>query len=454
MGKIRQKTSILQENSIFSEIPSCLDVSKDIQVTFTAPDLSSDGGLILVAKAERSIGIVRSLGKCVHDWRNPEFISHTIENQLRQRVFQIAAGYEDANDCNSLRNDSILKMCCGRLPSEDALCSQPTMTRLENHVGHGELWDMGKAFVRSFISSYDKPPRKIILDVDDSNANTYGAQQLSLFNGYYGEWCYMPLFVFEGYSGRMVLPILYPGRRTKQANVAGLLIRLVKALRRVWPQTVITLRGDVMFCSHKFMAWADGQRGVRYCVGFGGNCKINHLEAVTKAMAAAEASFKASGKPCRIYGKFLYKAHSWDRRRWVFFKAEHSSMGPNLRFIVYHNGNADPKTIYEKVYCKRGDCELFIKEFKNDIAGDRMSCNKFTANQFRMFLHAAAYVLLWHIRHQMLKGTDAIRWTAHTLQLYIIKSAVHISEKKTRVRIEFGRGHPSRDLIELALGRE
>ena len=453
MSKISKNILHEQEKTLFSELPTLLEVEKDVQISFTAPDLSSDGGLVLAAKAEKATGIAASLSRCVCDWRNPDLIHHTIEEQMRQRILQIAAGYEDADDCDALRHDSILKMSCGRLPSDKDLCSQPTMSRLENHVTHQELWDMGKTFVKAFIASYDHVPAKIILDFDDSNANTYGAQQLTLFNNYYGERCYMPLFVFEGYSGRMVLPVLRPGRRVKQLDVAGLMIRLITELRKVWHNTVITVRGDAMFSSHTFMEWADTQRNIRYCLGYTGNRKLNENAQVVSLMHKAENQWRLTGKPVKLYGRLLYKAGSWATHRWVFFKVEWSALGSNLRFIIVHDGTLDPKETYEDVYCKRGNCELYIKEFKNDFRGDRMSCGSFSANQFRLFMHAAAYVLLWHVRHVMLRGTEAEDWTARTLQLRIIKSAVRITEMKTRIKIEFGRDHPERCLIETALKR-
>jgi len=450
MSKISNKISHLQEKNLFSDLPGFLEVKKDVQLSFTAPDLSSDGGFLLLSKAERRTGIIESLSKCISDWRNPELIVHSIGDMVSQRVFQIASGYEDADDCDALRHDSLLKMSCGRLPSDDDLCSQPTMSRLENHVDKEELWSMAKVFVNQFIDSYDYIPAKIILDFDDTNANTYGAQQLTLFNEYYGEYCYMPLLVFEGYSGRMVLPILRPGRRVKELDVAGLMIRIIKELRKSWPNTSITVRGDAMFCSHTFFEWADSQRNIHYCIGITGNKVLNNNFAVVNLLAKAENQFRLTGEPQKMYSRFYYKAGSWKEHRWIFVKVEYSRMGQNIRFIVVDRGKLDPKETYEKVYCKRGDCELYIKELKNDLVCDRMSCGSFRANQFRLFLHAAAYVLMWHIRHVMLKGTDAEDWTVSTFRLRIMKSAVRITEMKTRIKLEFTRDHPHRRLLEKA----
>ena len=457
MSKVNAKYSIGQEKNIFSEVPGFFEVEKNVEVSFTAPDLSSLGGLVLASKAERSCGIIRDISRCIVDWRDPDLIRHTIRDMVGQRIMQIACGYEDADDCDTLRNDSMLKMSCGRLADGRDLCSQPTMTRLENHLGHRELYEIGEAFIDNFIKSYgNEIPAKIILDLDDSNSNVYGAQQLSLFNQYYGEYCYMPLFIFEGYSGRMILPILRPGRTNKQLNVFGIIRRLVERIRAKWPNVVITIRGDAMFCSHDMFEWADEQRGIHYCVGLTGNSVLLNNPAVLNLLAKAKSDYNRTKEPVKIYGQFLYGAKSWKAVRWVIVKVEHGPLGSNIRFIVTDRtpkNREDSKHIYEKFYCRRGECELWIKELKDDLHIDRMSCGKFSANQFRVFLHAAAYILLWHVRKVQLKGSEADQWTTRSLQLRILKSAVRITSLKTKIKIEFGRDHPERCLIELALRR-
>ena len=204
-------------------------------------------------------------------------------DMVRQRVVQIAGGYEYADDCDSLRTDSMLKMCCGRDTDGPDLCSQPTITRLENHISGNERYDIEETFIANFIKSYNgEIPARIILDFDDSNSNTFGNQQLTLFNQYYGELCYMPLFVFEGYSKRMVVPILRPGRNSKRLNISGIIRRTIERLRKVWPNTSITVRGDAMFCSHDLFEWVNTQRNLHYCVGLSGNkALLNHLLLLT-----------------------------------------------------------------------------------------------------------------------------------------------------------------------------
>jgi Transposase DDE domain group 1 len=457
MSKVSAKYSVVQGENLFSEVQNFFEVEKSVEISFTAPDLSSLGGLILVSKAEKSCGIINSISRCITDWRNPDLIHHTIRDMVGQRVMQIACGYEDADDCDTLRNDSMLKMSCGRVADGKDLCSQPTMTRLENHLSHRELYEIGEAFINNFIKSYgDNIPSKIILDLDDSNVNTYGSQQLTLFNQYYGEYCYMPLFIFEGYSGRLVLPILRPGRTNKQLNVFGIIRRLVERIQKVWPNVSITVRGDAMFCSHDMFEWADDQRGVHYCVGLTGNQVLRNNPIVLNLLAKAESDFKRTSEPIKLFSQFQYAAKTWKANRWVIVKVEYSALGTNIRYIVTDKtpkNNNESKNIYEKFYCRRGECELWIKELKDDLRIDRMSCGKFSANQFRTFLHAAAYILLWHIRKVQLKDTEADQWTTRSLQLRILKSAVRITSLKTKIKIEFGRDHPERCLIELALRR-
>jgi len=376
---------------------------------------------------------------------------HSIEEMMTQRVFQIAAGYEDADDCDALRNDSMLKMCSGRLPSEVALSSQPTMTRFENHISHRELYNMGKEFIDHFIKSYRKVPAKIILDFDDSNSNTYGAQQLTFFNEYYGEYCYMPLFVFEGNSGRLVLPLLRPGRVNKRLNVFGLMKRIITEIRKHWPKTVIVVRGDAMFCSHEFMEWSKEQYHIGFITGLSGNKTLS--EKADPWVVRAKDEYNATGQPVKRYHRHMYKAGTWKEAQWVITKVEYNAMGSNVRHIVTSRGCKDPQTQYERDYCKRGDCELYIKEMKNGLCADRMSCSKFTANQFRLFLHAAAYILMLDAKQKLFRNTELANATIVTFREKAILAAVRITELKTKIKVEFVRDHPIRDKIRAALLR-
>ncbi len=451
----KNDSQLNDENFLFPEIVPQMPIDKKVTMSFTAPDISSVGGLMAVARADKETGFISEISKCIEEWRSPNGRLHSIEDMVRQRVMQISCGYEDADDCDALRKDHILKMCCGRSPEDGDLCSQPTMSRLENHVQHKELYDMGEAFVDNFIKSYgDKVPKKIILDVDDSNANTYGGQQLSLFNDYYGEYCYMPLFIFEGYSGKMILPILRPGRVSKRMRTFGIIRRLIERIREAWPNVSITIRGDAMFCIHEMFEWADTVKDVHYCVGLSGNRKLNRHPAVTRLTGRAEEAYRRKKIPARYFSQFFYKAETWAKGRWVIVKVECNNKGVNVRFIVTDkrpDNHRESKMIYEKMYCRRGMCELWIRELKAGLHIDRMSCNNFSANQFRVFLHAIAYVLLWNVRYRYLRGTKGAMWTIQTIQMRLIKSAVRIVNQKTQVKVEFGRSHPDKDIVQRAI---
>ena len=448
MSKINKKSN---NNSTQLELFSFEDLDKQVEVSFTAPDMSSLGGLHLLHGINERQGFISRLCSCIKEWRTPELIVHSIKEMVTQRVFQIAAGYEDADDCDALRHDSMLKMCSGILPKGGDLCSQPTMSRLENHVSRRELYDMCKAFVHQFIRSYKEVPAKIILDFDDSNANTYGGQQLSLFNDYYGEYCYMPLFVFEGYSGKLVLPLLRPGRINKRTNTFGLMRRLVTEIRKYWKDTVIIVRGDAMFCSHEFMEWARTQYHVEFVTGLSGNRTLS-----SKAepwVSYAKELFEKTGKPVKLYYRHAYRAKSWNSIQWAMTKVEYNSEGSNVRHIVTSMYMKGPQEVYEKWYCKRGNCELYIKELKNGLWADRMSCSRFSANQFRLLLHAAAYVLLLEAKTTLFEGSELAHATISTFREKVLLSAVRITELKTKIKVEFAWDHPIRNDMTHALLR-
>lgn len=431
---------------------------KKVTVDFNAPDMSSNGGLLLARSSKDSLP--SKIGRVIPDGRTKFLVRHSYEEMVCQRVNQILCGYEDANDCDRLRGDSALKLSVGRSPSDGDLCSQATMTRLENNVGSKTLYRIGKLFVEQYVKSFPKPPRHVILDADDTNSNTYGAQQLTLFNAYYNEYCYMPLLVFDGVSKKLILPLLRPGRRNKAVNVARILQRVVEYLHKAWPGTIIELRGDSHFCSHEFMEWAWDKWYVRYLTGLGGNAKL--LGMVAKQRRRAENDYKkaaeeakAAGSKERIvirrYYKLEYKANSWKRKQRVVAKVEVSSEGTNIRFVVTKNRNNAPETIYKR-YCERGEMELWIRDLKY-FRADRMSCNSYRANYFRLFLYAAAFVVAHDMKHTLFKGTGVEKFTMDSFIKRIMLSAVYIVEKKTLIRISFSPHHRHLGEIAAAMAR-
>ena len=350
---------------------------------------------------------------------------------LTQRVMQIAAGYEDANDCNQLKDDEILKLCANQ---QRALATQPTISRFENKVNTKELYKMAKVFVDQFMASYESEPGIIILDPDDTNSFTYGQQELTLFNNYYGDYCYMPLHIYEGFSGKLITTILKPGRRSKSVNVFSILRRIIIYLREQWPGTMIIVRGDSHFCSKELMDWAHGLKRVEFITGLTGNAVLNKHAKVT--IESARREYDKYNKPVKRYHSFEYRANSWSHFERVVVKVEANSMGTNVRFIVSSLKNVRSKVLYEQGYCARGAAELRIKDHKTYLLSDRMSCNSFLANQFRLFLHSAAYVLIHLLQNEVLKGTEFCKATMKTIQLKIIKVATRVKVMKTKIRIE------------------
>lgn len=408
---------------------------KKIELSYTGDRISSDGGLLLLREVDKNIGLVNSISSCITDNRDQRYVDHTINDMVTQRVFQIAAGYEDCNDCNDLRSDMIFKTCADRLPqSGNDLASQPTMSRLENSIGSKELLKIGKSLLDNFIDSYDKAPSVIILDCDDTNNDTYGQQELSLFNNYYHDYCYMPLHIYEGISGKLITTVLKPGRRNKQNDIASLLKKLVGRIREAWKDTRVIIRGDGHFASRDFMAWSAAQRKVNFITGLSGNKKLHELASVT--IESAKREYKQYGKPVKRYHSFMYQAGSWDSPQRVVVKVEANFMGTNIRYIVSDLVDFRAKDLYEKGYCARGAMELRIKEHKLYLKSDRSSCTSFKANQFRLFMHSVAYVLLHTMQKELFKGTEYANATFKTIQNKIIKTAAWVKEMKTKIKIE------------------
>ncbi len=419
--------------------------NKKIELQQTGEQTSSDGGLLLLKEVEEQIKLIEDLATCIKDKRDQRYIHHELYSLLTQRIFQISAGYEDANDCDSLNMDAIFKMCVNKFPSDSSLSSQPTMSRFENSVSNSDLYRMAECFARKFIESYENEPPVIILDCDDTNNNVYGNQQLAIFNNYYNESCFMPLHIYEGLSGKLITTILKPGRRSKSVNVLSILKRVVYFIRRYWKNTLVILRGDSHFCSPDFMNWKENQEKIGFITGLSGNSVLKKLSETT--IRSAENKYKREQIPVKMYHTFEYKANTWKEEQRVIVKVEANSRGTNIRYIVTDQREYRTKKLYELGYCQRGEMELFIKEHKTYLKSNRTSCNSFKANQFRLFLHSAAYVLIHTLQKNMFYGTKLFNATKRTIQLKIIKIAAHVKELKTKIKVEFPYSNPLKDLL-------
>lgn len=411
---------------------------------FDAGKLSSDGGAIFLSRIEEKVGIIDRLCNTIIDRRDKRYIDHSYKELISQRVYQIACNYEDANDCNTLRSDPVLKAVCGRLPEGSDLGSQPTMTRLENAPRRTELYRMGLAFVDNYTASYSTPPQGIILDMDDTCDPTHGSQQLSLFNAYYDEQCYMPLHMYDGKSGKLIVTVLRPGKRAKGVEIVAIVKRVVKQIRRQWPKVEIILRGDSHFSVPELHSWCL-TNSVHFVFGQTGNAVL--LKNGKTLLEQAELLHKESGEKIRLFKSFKYQANSWDQPLRVIQKAEVTEKGSNPRFVVTSFESGRASFIYDTVYCGRGNMENYIKEHKTHLHSDRTSCTKFEANQLRLFLHGATYVLMHTLREVGLKGTELAKAQFNTIQNKILKIGTRVEELVTKVRFHFPTNYPFKGII-------
>lgn len=302
---------------------------KKVQARFALEETSNDGGLLMLKEVDAQIGLIDRLSGCLQDNRHQSYVKHSVDSMLRQRIMQIAAGYEDANDCNTLKDDGMMQVCANR---QQTLATQPTMSRFENQADNEQLYKMAVALLDNFIASYASPPKVVIIESDDTNSFTYGQQELALFNNYYGDYCFMPLHVYEGLSGKLIATILKPGRRSKSVNVFAILKRIIGYLRKHWPNTLIVFRGDSHFCSREVMDYVHDLPRVEFITGLTGNTVLNKCAQMT--VESAQRNYQISQQPVKRYHSFMYKAGSWSHTERVVVKVEVTSMGTNVRFIV------------------------------------------------------------------------------------------------------------------------
>ena len=415
-----------------------------LEAKMNSLNLSSFGGLSLLRAEEHHLALGSQLASCVKDTRAKHLVRHSIEELFLTRIFQVCLGYEDVNDCDRNRSEPMMQLALEHEGFDKDLCSSATMCRFENMVTEEDLLRIQEMFVTMFILSYEgKQPKYIILDCDDTNVNAYGSQEGILFNGYYDDYCFMPFLVFEGYSGRMILPLLKPGRRNKTANVADTLEWLVLALRAAWPETLITVRGDSHFCSHEFMDWAFSQKKVFFITGLAANSVLLNYKGVQRLSSEVQNYFEEYHAPCKRYCEFLYKANTWRYHQRVIAKVEITETGGlNIRFVVTNVSNKRIDGIYEKLYCQRGKDELYIRQFKEAVNGDRLSCHSFNANRLRIFIHAAAYILLHSLRMRALKNTSLERASLLTIREKLLLFTVNIKVLKSKIVLEYAKNHP------------
>ena len=407
---------------------------RKITAVFDEPMVSSDGGLMLLREVLIETGIIRSLANALHDPRHPSYVDHPLEEMLTQRVTQICCGYEDANDCDSLRDDPLFKMTAGRFPEQTALASQPTMSRLENQVSVKELLRIAYALIDQFIASFDPAPEAIVLDLDPTADTVHGTQQLALFNAFEDEYCFMPFHLYDGLSGKLITTVLRSGKTPTDREIISVLKRVISRLRKAFPKTRLIFRADSHHTKPAVMDWLES-RGVDFVTGLGINQRIK--EQFAGVLEEARLKYKRTGREARTFASGFYQAKSWSRARRVICRVLVTANGEDMRFIVTSFEHSGAKYLYETVYCGRGAMELMIKDHKNGLNSDRTSCHKFTANQFRLFLHSAAYVVMHYLRREKLKGTQLACAQFNTIRLRLLKIGARIESGRTRILLHF-----------------
>jgi hypothetical protein len=396
---------------------------REIQVDFSGGDITSDAGTLVLREADRNLGLIAAFDRVIPDPRNPELITHPQTTMLAQRIFGIAAGYEDLNDHQRLRDDPLWQTLTDH-PGADQhpqLASPPTLCRLENRVSRRTLVKMSAVLVDTFIGSFASPPQHLTLDLDATDFEIHGHQERRFFHGYYDSYCFLPLYIFCG--SQLLVAYLRPSKCDASLHVRAILRLLIAQLRSKWPEVRITIRADSGFCRWKLMRWCD-HNNVDYILGLKRNPVLEREAEVLTRMV--EDYHRTHGGNYRTYDWCHYGAKTWDRRRRVLIKAEYLGGGTggtgksNPRFVVT-NVPGDAQELYEQVYCERGEMENRIKE-QGQLFANRTSCHVFVANQFRVLLAAAAYVLVDHVRRVGLSGSELEHAEVRTIRLRLFNA--------------------------------
>lgn len=427
--------------------------SKPVVVAFDLEHSSSDGGALLLQTADERLGLTKSLAACVRDARQPGKRTHELVELLQQRVFGIALGHPDANDAKALAADPIHKLLLGRDPIEgEALASQPTLSRFENAVGARDLYRMAERLAEAVIDRHrrrlGRRCRRITLDFDPTDDPTHGQQELSFFHGYYDTYCYLPLVGTIAFNDEveqyLLCAVLRPGNSAAHVGLIAILERVLAKLRTAFPKARLRVRLDGGFGAPAVLDFLDAA-GVEYVVGLAATKPLK--QRARRALGSARRQFREQGETVSVFGDTLFKTKTtWPQRRRVIYKAEVVQLPgrepkDNVRFVVT-NLSQRPEDVY-RIYTGRGDPENRIKELKNDLAMDRTSCSRFLANQLRVLLTAAAYVLMQELRLQA-RHTDCARAQVSTLRLRLLKLAAWVEVSVRRVIVHLPRSFPAR----------
>lgn len=432
------------DTDLLFDLPSV--ARKKVSAAFDGGRITSDGGVALLALADRRIGIIDRIAGLIGDPRDPTLVTHSLASILRARVLAIACGYEDANDLDRLRGDPAFKLACGRLPDSGGdLCSQPTISRWENAPDLRTIIRLTYALVDAWCASYAEEPEAVTLDIDDTLDVVHGAQQLSLFHAHHDERCFLPIHIYDTATGRPVAVILRPGKTPSGKEAAGYLRRLYRRIRRHWPATRLTIRGDGHYGRPELMDFCE-KHGLDYLFGVTGapalHAAVEHAADPIRVERAETGSAAVRG-----FAETRYAAKSWKKQRRVVARIEATPLGLDIRYVVTSLETASPEEVYATLYCARGQAENLIKLHKAQLKSDRTSCRSPLANQMRLVLHTAAYWLMLAVRDAVPKTHALAKAEFATLRIRLLKIGARIRETAHRVRIAFAAACPDAALI-------
>jgi hypothetical protein len=439
-----------------------------VEANFEGGMITSQGGAVLLREVERRTGVIGRLAQCFVDGRDAGRIEHDVESMVAQRVYGLALGYEDLNDHDDLRRDPLLALVSGKRDVEgqdrrresdrgNALAGKSTLNRLElsgERVESGErykkiTWDpeeMDRLLVDLYIESHGSEPEEVILDLDATDDPVHGQQEGRFFQGYYGHYCYLPLYIFAGRHA--LCARLRPSNIDASAGALEEVERIVAQLREHWPEVKITLRADSGFCREEIMAWAEATPGVDYVFGLSKNDRLKRL--LQDGMVEARRRHEETGKPARVFTEFEYRTRqSWSRARRVVGKAEYLERGENPRFVVtsFSSVKWEKRALYEQLYCARGEMENRIKEQQLELFADRTSTGMMRSNQLRLYFSTFAYTLLDGFRRLGLAGTRMARAQCGTIRLRLLRIGALIRISVRRVSVALTSGYPDRPLF-------
>lgn len=432
-----------------------------VEFDFDGGRLTSDAGLLLLRQVDARLGLVDAINEAIPDPRSQERVVHHQREMVAQRIFAIAAGYEDENDHQNLRFDPALQLAADREPEEELpLASPATLCRLENRVLRKSLVRLHEVLVDQFLDSYDEPPEEITLDFDATDDPTHGKQEGRFFHGFYRSYCYLPLYVFCG--SHPLVAYLRPSNIDGAKHSRAIVKLLVQKIRTRWPDVKIVIRGDSGFCRWRLMRCCE-RLGVGYIFGLAKNNRLRELG--SPLAEQAKADFETSGEKQRQFMWFRYAAGSWDRPRHVIAKAEHTAQGENPRYLVTNlfddlipasveaSPAVCPQTVFDGVYCPRGEMENRIKEQQLYLFADRTSCSTMLANQLRLLLSTFSYVLIDGVRRLGLAGTEWANARADTIRLRLIKVAARVRVTARRVVYHLSSSCPYESMFRRVMER-